>query len=440
MMLQSTNPLNLFICWLNVLFIQTAALQLDNSIIPKAWVVSKGVRFSTLDKLKLDDAPIIHETKGGKGVTVATKAIGLNFADIFTVLGLYNAANEVRGKAKSAFIPGLEFSGVVLNDPSGEYAKGDRVLGFTRFGAYADIVNVPSQFLKKLPNNWTFGEGASFIVQALTAWHGLVEIGRMPVVDGNNKKPFIVIVHSAAGGVGLWASEIAARRGGVVIGIVGNEAKVEVFRNRIKQFSPYSQAMIRGKEYDFKERLAEKLRSVHLSFGQELKFDEFDIAKMARKGYGADIVMESLGGHYFKASFDSLNQGGALITFGSTSYVTLGLGMNLLRLIYRYLTRPKIDPGVLTSQNIRLCGFNLIYLTENTSDLRRELNECIACLSGIGISNGMEDMVLDSIIPPVIGETFEFRTQAVDAMEMLKGGNTVGKVVLDNNENPCQYQ
>ena len=114
----------------------------------------------------------------------------------------------------------------------------------------------------------------------------------------------------------------------------------------------------------------------------------------------------------------------------------------MFRLVYRYLTRPKIDPGDLTARNIRLSGFNLIFLTEQTTQLRRELNECIACLSGSSNidANANDDdgggncMSLDLVTPPFIGETFDFRTQAVDAMEKLKSGKTVGTVVLINDD------
>jgi len=458
-----------------------------NSNTPKAWMVPKDVKFSTLDKLKLlpiesldnndDDNYQRKKASSEPKVLIATKAVGLNFADIFTVLGLYSAANEVRNHSKdennnkvkrrrknrkelSPFIPGLEFSGIVLEDQTGQYKKGDKVLGFSRFGAYSDIVQVPPAFLKKLPSHWTFPQGASFIVQALTAWHGLVEIGRMPLLTENEIKtkdrPYVVIVHSAAGGVGLWAAEIAARRGAIVIGIVGNHAKKEVFYNRIKEFSPLSRSMIRGQERDFGIRLAQMLHNVHSSYNndednnsvlEQGTFDN-DLKKIAKNGYGADIVMESLGGQYFQNSFDSLNSGGALVTFGSTSYVSPGLGLNLFRLMYRYVTRPKIDPGDLTSRNIRLCGFNLIYLTESQVELRRQLNECIACLSGITSSKGKmsqdsfilddDDIPLDNVTPPMIGNVFDFRMEAVNAMEKLKGGSTVGKVVLDNSNNPCQ--
>lgn len=425
-----------------------AAFQFDASKTPKAWKIPQNIKFSSLDKLAfLPDNIFYNQQNEVDKVIIATKSIGLNFADIFTVLGLYSAANEVRGKDLTDFVPGLEFSGVVLHDPTGTYKEGDNVLGFTRFGAYSDIVQVSPFYLKRLPNQWTFAQGASFIVQALTAWHGLVEIGRMPNIQPSNaNKPYVVIVHSAAGGVGLWASEIAARRGAVVIGIVGSESKAEIFYKRIQHFSPYSQAMIRGDERDFEKRLVQKLQTVYSSVLHDFDFHPYDndLKEMAKDGYGAHIVMESLGGQYFQVCFKSLNNGGALVTFGSTSYVTPGLGINMLRLIYRYITRPRVDPGALTSRNLRLCGFNLIFLTEQVKELRRELNECIACLSGMEISKyddiGEVEVPLDAVIPPVVGGTFDFRTEAVEAMEMLKGGSTVGKVVLNNDQNPFSSQ
>lgn len=405
---------------------------------PKAWMIPTGVKFGRLDKLELRPATLSVESATAPTTTIATEAIGLNFADIFTVLGLYSAANLVRGASLTCFVPGLEFAGTVVQDPTELYPKGSRVLGFTRFGAYSEIVRVPNDFLVPLPDSWSFSEGAAFLVQALTAWHGLVEIGGMPLVSTSKdeQRPYVVIVHSASGGVGLWASELVARRGGTVLGIVGDASKVGVFEERIiSKLSPESRVMIRGKEGDFSERLAKELKHLHGATNTDTEKDG-SLSELAKSGCGADMVMESLGGKYFKASFDALNEGGSLVTFGSTTYSSPGRGgINLFRLIWRYLNRPKIDPGDLTARNLRLSGFNLIFLTEQREQLRRELSECIACLSGNTKIDGNMPLCLDSVTPPLIGETFDFHTQGVDAMESLKSGKTVGKVVLVN-KNP----
>ena len=203
---------------------------------PRAWTVPAGVAFGDLNRLKLLPCEEYSDDGGEESVLVATRAVGLNFADVFTLLGYYKAANLVRTDHNNAFVPGLEFSGVVLED-CGDFCKGDKVYGFTRFGAYSDLVRAKPSALRKLPSNWSFQEGAAFLVNALTAWYGLVTVAGMP--DCHRTQPLqeescVVVIHSAAGGVGLWASEIAARRGALVVGIVGHESKVQTFYQRIR--------------------------------------------------------------------------------------------------------------------------------------------------------------------------------------------------------------
>jgi NADPH:quinone reductase-like Zn-dependent oxidoreductase len=424
----------------------TSSLRLSQEDSPHSWIVPQGVSFGSLDKLKFDrieESSASTTTNTEEGLCrISTRAIGLNFADIFCLLGLYSAANQVRDGNDVAFCPGLEYSGVVVDDPTHTFAKGQRVLGFTRFGAYADVVQVPPYFLHPLPDHWSFRQGAGFMVQALTAWHGLVEIGGMPnVVKNKQKAPYVVLIHSAAGGVGLWASEIAARRGAIVIGVIGTPEKARTFEDRILSLSPKSRTLLRGEERTFGRRLAELLCDVHGIATTNLPDDESELEQLREDGRGVDLVMESLGGQYFTDSFEAMNKGGSLVTFGSTSYVSPGLSINKLRLIWRYLNRPRVDPGTLTSRNIRLAGFNLIFLTDTPDELRRELRECILCLGGssadqMGSTSSDERFIpLDNVEPPVIGETFDFRTQSVEALERLKGGKTVGKIVLDNSDN-----
>jgi hypothetical protein len=92
----------------------------------------------------------------------------------------------------------------------------------------------------------------------------------------------------------------------------------------------------------------------------------------------------------------------------------------------------------LTARNVRIAGFNLIYLTDRPQRLRRELKDCILCLSGndVDSSHGNADSAgLSFVTPPVVGEVFDFRNETIDAMECLKSGQTYGKVVLSNEHN-----
>jgi alcohol dehydrogenase len=183
-------------------------------------------------------------------VVVGVRAIGLNFADIFCCLGLYEAANAVlkeradAGEA-GAFCPGLEFSGEVLalgsavtQSLDGQPLRvGDRVFGFTRFGAYRSVVVTRAIFVRPIPKGWSFAEATSLLAQGLTAWHGLVPLGA-------TRKGSRVLVHSAAGGVGAAAMQICTSTGCEVVGVVGSESKVEFLQQRF----PKATVLVRGPE------------------------------------------------------------------------------------------------------------------------------------------------------------------------------------------------
>ncbi len=91
-------------------------------------------------------------------------------------------------------------------------------MGAIRFGAYATHLNIDYRYIMKLPENWSFEEGASFIVQSLTAYYSLVELGNIKAND-------TVLIHSAAGGVGIYANRIAKKFNAYTIGTIGSESK-----------------------------------------------------------------------------------------------------------------------------------------------------------------------------------------------------------------------
>jgi len=118
---------------------------------------------------------------GNGEIAVAVRAAGLNFADVFCRLGLYEAAPPI------PFAPGFEVAGTIEAVGGGadpvtrtatmtRFQPGDRVLAVTRFGGYASRVNVPAALARPLPSGWSFEEGAAFPVVFLTAWHGLVTV------------------------------------------------------------------------------------------------------------------------------------------------------------------------------------------------------------------------------------------------------------------------
>ena len=143
-------------------------------------------------------------------VQISVQNCGFNFADLFACLGLYSAT------PKGKFTPGLEFAGVItkIGGPPGVemqrargFAVGDKVMGATRFGGYSTDLNIDTRYIRKLPSGWSMREGAAFLTQCLTAWYGLIELGNI----GHNERGATVLVHSAAGGVGLFACDIVRK-------------------------------------------------------------------------------------------------------------------------------------------------------------------------------------------------------------------------------------
>lgn len=309
---------------------------------------------------------------GDNELTIRVKAIGLNFADVFAIWGLYKAT------PKEAFIPGLEYAGevVAVGSKVTERQIGDRVMGVSRFGAYATQLNIDHRYAIPLPANWSFEEGAGYLVQVLTAYYGLIELGNLQAQD-------TVLIHSAAGGVGIWANRIVKAYEGYTIGTVGNPLKVDFCKKE-----GYDAVIVRAK--DFGEKLAMELGD------RELR-----------------IVMECIGGKILTESFEAMAPMSRMIVYGSARYASPGNRPNYLKLIGKYLTRPKIDPQNMTNLNKSVMAFNLIWLFERVEIMHRILGE-------------IEKLNLGK---PYVGHTFPF-DQLPEAIRLFQTGKTMGKVVI----------
>ena len=194
----------------------------------------------SINDLKLQ-TEILQEPQADE-VCVQVKAIGLNFADIFAMQGLYKATPP------GSFIPGLEFSGeiVAVGNAVPEWKQGDKVMGATKFGGYVSHINIHHRYIVPLPADWSFEQGAGFLVQGLTAYYALTALGDL-------QKGMTVLIHSAAGGVGILANRICKKFEAYTIGTVGNSKKVEFL---LKQES-YDDVIVR--DDDFYQKLRNTL-------------------------------------------------------------------------------------------------------------------------------------------------------------------------------------
>jgi len=321
---------------------------------------------------------------------IAVKAIGLNFADLFAGLGLYSAT------PKGAFVPGLECAGTVealgpVASPSGSgdapgrvLRQGERVIGLTRFGAYATAINLDVRYLWPLPPDWSFVEGAAFPVQSLTAWYGLIELGGLAPGDA-------LLVHSAAGGVGLNALRIADGTGAQVIATVGRPAKRDFLVERCG-LAP-DRVIVRNRR----------------GFGAQL-----DGALAALGVEGFDLVLDAVAGPFFRPAYQRLRPEGRLVLYGAADLMPRRARPNYLRLALKYLRRPRLDPLRMIAENKSVMAFNLIWLWDRVD----RLSQAYDALSRL------------TPRPPFVGRRFAF-ADAPAALRHLQSGESIGKVVLE---------
>ncbi|HEX2687094.1 MAG TPA: zinc-binding dehydrogenase [Kofleriaceae bacterium] len=153
-------------------------------------------------------------------IRIRVHAAGINFADLMARIGLYPDA------PKPPCVVGYEVSGVIDAVGSGvtRWAPGDRVFGMPRFGGYTDTLVISEAQAFRMPAEMTFEQAAALPVVYLTAHH-------MMLFTGNLRRRSRVLIHSAAGGVGLAAIEIARTRDCEVFGIA-SRAKHDFLRAR----------------------------------------------------------------------------------------------------------------------------------------------------------------------------------------------------------------
>ncbi len=333
----------------------------------RVWKIKKAGQIGRL-RLCEEQMPPLFDDR----IRVATRAVGLNFADIFALAGLYSATPE------GPFIPGLEFSGVVMEvgEAVTRFKPGDPVMGVIRFGGYADHIDVSPDYCTPLPDNWPMEEGAAFPVQATTAWYALRHLG-------DAKPGQTVLVHSAAGGVGLSALKICRALKLSVIGTVSMEGK-----KRFLAEQGFSRIIVRSGQ------LSEDLR-------RELS------------GAPLHLVLDAIGGKVQRISYEALCPTGRLVIFGAATFTPGKNRPNFLKMIVEYLRRPRLDPLAMISENKSVMAFNLIWLWQE-SELFQTIMEEIAALQ---------------LHRPHVGHRFPFE-DAPGAIEMLRSGKSVGKVVL----------
>jgi NADPH:quinone reductase-like Zn-dependent oxidoreductase/NADP-dependent 3-hydroxy acid dehydrogenase YdfG/acyl carrier protein len=238
-----------------------------------AWrldVAGKG----TLEALELVDCPEALGTLEPGQVRIAVHAAGLNFRDVLVALGIYP------GEA----LLGSEGAGVVLEVGSGveDLTPGDRVMGVLS-GAFGTLAISDRRLLARMPERWSFTEAASMPTAFLTAYYALVDLAGL-------RQGETLLVHSAAGGVGMAAVQLARHLGAEVFG-TASPSKWEAL-------------------------LSMGLDEAHIASSRTLEFKE--TFSNTTGGRGMDVVLDSLAREFVDASLELLSQGGRFIEMGKT--------------------------------------------------------------------------------------------------------------------------
>lgn len=339
------------------------------------------------DRLRIESAP--DPAPAADEVCIEVAAIGVNFADCFTRMGLYAPARHYVG---FPITPGFEVAGRVVAVGRGvaEPAPGTPVLAVMRFNAYATRVCVPRSQVFVLPDGWSLAAAAGFPTVFLTAWYALYELARVRAGER-------VLVHSAAGGVGQALVQLARRVGANVTGVVGAAHKLAAVER-------LGAAVI--------DRSAEDLWA--------------EAERCAPDGF--DIVLDANGVPTLRGSYRHLAMGGRLVIYGfhgmfarARPGTTRGR-VPWPRLLWAALRTPRFSPLRLVSENRSVHGFNLSFVADRPERLRAGMEQLLAWVA----AGDIEPL---GVIP------YSFDDVAA-AHADLESGQTTGKLVLLTEHHP----
>jgi NADPH:quinone reductase len=319
----------------------------------------KAIQFDRLggpEVMELREIPL-PELKPGT-VIVRNRVIALNYGDVFFLRGQY--------LVKPVFpdTPGMEAAGeieAVASDVK-NLAPGTRV-AYIGMGAYAEFTRIRASRVIPIPDDMSFEVAATFPIAGLTAWHMLHSCHR--TTPGQT-----VVVHSAAGGVGIAAVQIARAAGARVIGTVSNNDKIDFVR------SHGADAVINYVSDDF---AAEVMRITG--------------------GRGADLILDAVGKPTFEKGLTCLAPFGHLILFGSASGAP-----------------DRIDPMRLFAKSLKVSGF-VVPMVYGIPEVHRPGVEAIFQLTREG-----------KLTVP-IGNKFSL-AQAREAVSFLESRRSTGKLLI----------
>lgn len=321
--------------------------------------------------LEVREAPTPEPAKGE--IRVAVHAAGVNFADLMARMGTYPDGPP------PPCVVGYEVSGVV--EAVGEGVEdswlGRWVIAATRFGGYSSHVVVSAALVAPLPERLSFAQGAALPVNGLTAWFILEEQHRVRAGDR-------ILVHSAAGGVGLMAGQLIRRRGATAVGTASG--------------SKHARLRERG-------------------WTELVDYNVEDYEKVLADGPPFDLVMDPLGGFHWGKGLRLLKSGGKVACYGMSvgSSGTVASRLSTLGHILRIPFWAMSPPGLINA-NLGVLGVNLGRMWDEAERMHAWLEALVGLVEA-----GELDLHVHAEVP---------FSRAAEAHQMIHDRKSFGKVVL----------
>jgi NADPH2:quinone reductase len=321
------------------------------AIVARQWCEPRGLVMEEVDR---------PEPKTGQ-VVVKVHSAALNFPDILLIAGKYQV------KPPLPFSPGLEVAGTIDSVGAGVagFSPGQRVLAQLSMGGFAELAVAPVEAIQPIPDAMTDDEAAAFPLVYQTSYFALV-------VRGALQKGETVLVHSAAGGVGLAAVQIARALGaGKIIGTAGSDHKLDVIRQN-------------GAD-------------IAVNYQTE---DFVEIVKRETNGGGADLIYDPVGGEVGQRSTKCIAFEGRLLIIGFTG----GAFSNF------------VSNHILV-KNYSIVGVHWgLYRQHNPAKIAQAWR-------------ALWDLYNARRIKPVVGRRYPM-DKVADAMEWLASREAIGKIIL----------
>ncbi|XP_014855786.1 PREDICTED: synaptic vesicle membrane protein VAT-1 homolog [Poecilia mexicana] len=331
------------------------------------------------DKVKLQVKKGKPALKAGE-VLVRVKVCGLNFADLMARQGLYDRLPS------PPVTPGMECSGVVeaVGEEVTDRKVGDKVMVLNRFGLWQEVAVVPASHTFLIPDGMSFEEAAALPVNYITAYLMLFDFG-------NLRPNQSVLVHAAAGGVGIAATQLCKTVKDVTVFGTASASKHEA----ISQGGVTHAIDYRTKDY------VEEVR------------------KISPKGL--DIILDPLGGSDTHKAYNLLKPMGKLITYGAANMLA-GQRKNLIAVAKNWYHQFSIHTLSLIQGNKSVCGFHLGYLDGEMELITEAMNTIL-------------DLYKQGKVKPRIDSTWHLE-QVGDAMRKMQERNNIGKEILTTEPMP----